>query len=126
VGIIKREGASDAPEPQAPAPGAPPEPPAEQGSNPPQPAASGGPDDAPQAGNPDASADPADPADPPAKAPGDHALEDAVERGYLGNKVDPRPNSAHSLESGPDGVSALDGALDAKRGQTEDMEASNS
>lgn len=28
--------------------------------------------------------------------------DEAEEKGYIGNKVDPLPNSAHSLESGPD------------------------
>lgn len=28
--------------------------------------------------------------------------DQAEEKGYLGTKVDPLPNSAHSLESGPD------------------------
>lgn len=29
-------------------------------------------------------------------------VEQAEDKGYLGNKVDPLPNSAYSLESGPD------------------------
>lgn len=35
------------------------------------------------------------------------ALEQATELGYLGVKVDPNPNEAHSLESGPDSPSAV-------------------
>lgn len=31
-------------------------------------------------------------------------FEEALERGYFGSVPDPRPNSAYSLESGPDGV----------------------
>lgn len=30
------------------------------------------------------------------------AVDTAEEQGYLGTKVDPLPNSAHSLASGPD------------------------
>lgn len=29
-------------------------------------------------------------------------VDEAEEQGFLGQKVDPFPNSAHSLESGPD------------------------
>lgn len=30
------------------------------------------------------------------------AVDEATDQGYVGDKVDPRPNSDHSLESGPD------------------------
>lgn len=36
------------------------------------------------------------------KDAGQAAVKKAEEKGYLGTKVDPLPNSAHSLESGPD------------------------
>jgi hypothetical protein len=31
------------------------------------------------------------------------------EQGYIGTKVDPLPNEAHSLESGPDAPTAVEG-----------------
>lgn len=34
--------------------------------------------------------------------------------GYIGEKVDPRPNSDHSLESGPDGVPPLVGQREGR------------
>lgn len=37
--------------------------------------------------------------------------DDATEKGYIGGKVDPRPNSDHSLESGPDSPSAAEQTL---------------
>lgn len=36
-------------------------------------------------------------------------VEEAEQDGFIGRKVDPLPNSAHSLESGPDGVPLVDG-----------------
>jgi len=47
--------------------------------------------------------------DDPAKASAAHLGDLGVGDGYLGVKVDPRPNSDHSLASGPDGVPPLDG-----------------
>lgn len=44
-------------------------------------------------------------------------VEQAEDRGYLGTKVDPRPNSDYSLESGPDSP----GVLDAKRVDVADL-----
>jgi hypothetical protein len=38
------------------------------------------------------------------------AFEEAQEKGYFGNQVDPLPNSAHSLESGPDAPTAAEQA----------------
>lgn len=35
-------------------------------------------------------------------------LEQANEQGFLGDKVDPLPNEAHSLESGPDAPTAAE------------------
>jgi hypothetical protein len=35
----------------------------------------------------------------------------AEEKGYLGTKVDPLPNSAHSLESGPEAPAVHDAQL---------------
>lgn len=37
--------------------------------------------------------------------------DQAEEKGYIGNKVDPLPNSAHSLESGPDSPSVHEAEL---------------
>jgi hypothetical protein len=47
----------------------------------------------------------------PADAGQEHvqsAFEAAQEQGYFGVKVDPTPNSAHSLESGPSAPSVLE------------------
>lgn len=35
-------------------------------------------------------------------------VDEDEDKGYHGTKVDPRPNSAYSLESGPDSPSAFD------------------
>lgn len=35
-------------------------------------------------------------------------VDEEQEQGFLGTKVDPRPNSAYSLESGPDSPSAVE------------------
>jgi hypothetical protein len=43
--------------------------------------------------------------------------------GYIGTKVDPRPNEEHSLESGPDSPSAADVAVDVAAQRTEALEA---
>lgn len=37
-----------------------------------------------------------------------------LDKGYLGTKVDPRPNEEYSLESGPDAPSLADTAADAR------------
>lgn len=50
--------------------------------------------------------------------------QSAEELGYIGTKVDPRPNSEHSLESGPDGPSIVDQALDGKHAEAAALEAS--
>ena len=47
------------------------------------------------------------------------------EQGFIGVKVDPLPNSAHSLESGPDSPSALEQSVAAAEARTEAMKASN-
>lgn len=54
--------------------------------------------------------------------PGEEAL--GTDKGYIGEKVDPRPNEDYSLESGPDSPSALDAAIDASEGRTEALRAS--
>jgi hypothetical protein len=51
------------------------------------------------------------------------AVDQAEEQGFLGQKTDPRPNSAYSLESGPDSPSAAEATLDGLRAQTETLEA---
>lgn len=43
---------------------------------------------------------------------GEHLGDLGTTDGYLGEKVDPKPNEEHSLESGPDGVPALEGQAD--------------
>lgn len=35
-------------------------------------------------------------------------VDDEQAKGYLGTKVDPRPNNAYSMESGPDSPSAVE------------------
>lgn len=35
------------------------------------------------------------------------AVDEEQEQGFVGEKVDPRPNSDHSLESGPDSPPAV-------------------
>lgn len=44
--------------------------------------------------------------------------------GYIGTKVDPRPNSDYSLESGPDSPSAFEQAIDAANSRAEELRAS--
>ena len=42
-----------------------------------------------------------------------------TDRGFIGGKVDPRPNSDHSLESGPEGVPADVGHAEGRAAATE-------
>lgn len=45
---------------------------------------------------------------------GEHLGDLGTGDGFIGQKVDPKPNSAHSLESGPDGVPPLEGHRDGR------------
>lgn len=47
-----------------------------------------------------------------------------LDEGYIGTKADPRPNSAYSLESGPDSPSAADSAVDVATARIDALEAS--
>lgn len=44
--------------------------------------------------------------------------------GFIGEKVDPRPNEAYSLESGPDSPSPLEQAADVAERRVQDVRAS--
>lgn len=43
-----------------------------------------------------------------AKGDAQKQVDDEQSKGYVGVKVDPRPNSAYSMESGPDSPPAVD------------------
>lgn len=47
------------------------------------------------------------------------ATDRAEEQGFLGTKVDPRPNSDYSLESGPDSPSAREQRRDQLAAEAE-------
>lgn len=67
---------------------------------------------------PDETAVDEDEVEPQPQVEGSPTPEDlGVDKGYIGDKVDPLPNEAHSLESGPDAPSATeqDAALRAAR-----------
>lgn len=49
-------------------------------------------------------------------------LEAEHEQGYAGVKVDPRPNEAYSLETGPESPSASEAALDGARQRIGELE----
>lgn len=57
------------------------------------------------------------------KASTDHLGDLGTGDGFIGQKVDPKPNSAHSLESGPDGVPPLEGQRDGMAAATRIGEA---
>lgn len=59
-----------------------------------------------------------------AKAEAQKAVDTAEEQGFIGTKVDPRPNSDYSLESGPDSPSAAEQRLDVARADIEAAENS--
>ena len=50
-------------------------------------------------------------------------MDDANDKGYLGDKVDPLPNSAHSLESGPDAPSPASQYADALQQRADEAKA---
>lgn len=52
------------------------------------------------------------------KASSEDAVAEALEQGFFGAKVDPLPNSAHSLESGPDSPGVLEAAEAANAART--------
>jgi hypothetical protein len=49
------------------------------------------------------------PADDGGQAEAQSLTDQANEQGFIGTKVDPLPNEAHSLESGPDAPTAVTG-----------------
>lgn len=49
---------------------------------------------------------------------------EALEQGFRGTKIDPRPNEEYSLETGPESPSALEQNADALRAQADAVEAS--
>lgn len=51
-------------------------------------------------------------------------VDKAEDRGFIGTKADPRPNSDYSLESGPDSPSAAAQHADALRAQADQITAS--
>jgi hypothetical protein len=51
------------------------------------------------------------------------AFDDAQQKGYFGQKVDPLPNSAHSLESGPEAPTASEQHATALKARAEDITA---
>jgi hypothetical protein len=51
------------------------------------------------------------------------AFAEAQEQGYFGQKVDPLPNSAHSLESGPEAPTASEQHATALKARADDITA---
>jgi hypothetical protein len=50
------------------------------------------------------------------KAEAQKAVDAAEDKGYIGRQVDDEPNSAHSLESGPDAPSVQSQLEQARKG----------
>jgi hypothetical protein len=51
-------------------------------------------------------------------------VDEELEQGFRGEKVDPRPNSDYSLQSGPDSPSAHEQLQDAREAQIKDAKES--
>lgn len=58
-----------------------------------------------------------------AQAEAEKVANAELEQGYVGDKVDPRPNSDYSLESGPDSPGAVEAAAGFHRDAAEELEA---